>query len=482
VDALLRAIGLSGLNIYQLAGAGAIVAVAILTFLITLSLKKRINPFKRAHKFFDRKNYEKALLALELELRKNPDNRQALFMKANVALQMEQFDNAAKDYFRLIDLKKPGDGIETFKVKEKLLLPLYKQERLLELHRLCKEILREERHNAEAHYYLALLYIGQMYYNEAVKILEVLVRNRPRMHQAILAHALALIQVRKLDRAIGLIQRSVQLNDTPVYKLAFAAAHYMNGNYTGSLEILRSIPQREEVFASGKQYSYALRLRGFCNYRLGSYDKAINLFRLNYNYLKSFNKNRRKVEHIKTGIYNEYGAVKPDNQPDSEKEKSEDDSNFEDYYRLKEVAIEEGKIERISATTQRILDIEGFSRETEAEMDLGFAMLKADALDDAFQFFKKMRSEHPEVLGLKRLIHLVGEALKTAKDRSAQRVEQRSTEKIVKGKERGYKLWEYIEEWENNSIRPYQLLITFDLTSKRQLSPLVMFGRGKKSP
>ncbi len=474
MDTILRVIGLSDLNIYQLAGAGAIVAVAILSLLIFLSLKKRINPFKRARKFFDRKNYEKALVALSLELRKNPDNRQALFMKANVALQMEQFENAARDYFRLIDLKKPGDGIETFKVKEKLLLPLYKQERLLELHRLCKEILHVERYNAEAQYYLALLYIGQMYYHEAVKILEALIRNRPQMHQAIFVYALALIQSRKYDRAIELIQRSVQLNDTPVYKLAFAAAHYMNGNYTNSLDILRSIPQREEVFASGKQYSYAIRLRGFCNYRLGSYDKAINLFRFNCNYLKRF--------HKKTGIYNEYGVVMQDNLPDSDNERKEEVSTFEDYFRLKEVAIEEGKFEGFSTATQRILDIEGFSRETEAEIDLGFSMLKAEALDDAFKFFKKMHSEHPEILGLKRLIQLIEETLKAAKGGSAQRVEQRSTEKIVKGKEKRYHLWEYIEEWANNSIRPYQLLIAFDLTAKRQLSPLVMFGRGEKAP
>ncbi len=248
----------------------------------------------------------------------------------------------------------------------------------------------------------------------------------------------------------------------------------MNGNYTNSLDILRSIPQREEVFASGKQYSYAIRLRGFCNYRLGSYDKAINLFRFNCNYLKRF--------HKKTGIYNEYGVVMQDNLPDSDNERKEEVSTFEDYFRLKEVAIEEGKFEGFSTATQRILDIEGFSRETEAEIDLGFSMLKAEALDDAFKFFKKMHSEHPEILGLKRLIQLIEETLKAAKGGSAQRVEQRSTEKIVKGKEKRYHLWEYIEEWANNSIRPYQLLIAFDLTAKRQLSPLVMFGRGEKAP
>ncbi|MHA2061757.1 MAG: hypothetical protein ACW963_05655, partial [Candidatus Sifarchaeia archaeon] len=257
---------------------------------------------------------------------------------------------------------------------------------------------------------------------------------------------------------------------------------YINGNYASSLEILRSIPQREEVFALGKQYLYAIRLRGFCNYRLGAYDKAINLFRLNCHYLKNYNKVMRKAEHTKTGIYNEYGAVKGDNLPETEDERENAVSVFENYFRLKEVALEEGEIERISAATRRILDIEGFSRETEVEMDLGFAMLKADALDDAFQFFEKMRSEHPEVLGLKRLVHLVEDALKAAEDESAQSVEKKSTEKIVKGKERRYKLWEYIEEWENNSIRPYQLLITFDLTAKRQLSPLVLFGRGNDAP
>jgi len=47
-------------------------------------------------------------------------------------------------------------------------------------------------------------------------------------------------------------------------------------------------------------------------------------------------------------------------------------------------------------------------------------------------------------------------------------------------KKTSFSLPQYVNEWEKNAIKPYQLLIISDLVSRKQLSPVMLFGGKKK--
>jgi len=476
-----------------IAGVGGVIALSIIFYFFSLYLKKKINPFKSAVKYYNRENLNKALLFLAIELENNSSNKEAFLLKADIEAQSGFYDEAVKDYFRLLHFKQAGDGIDVFEVKKRLLNPLYLQESLLELHTLCKEILFIEPNNPEALYYLALLYIGQLYYREASSVLKKLVSNRPRMHNALFAYAVCLVQDKKFDRALAHINSAIELSDCYLYQLTASAVNYLQENYSEALDISASIPQKEKAFENRRQYLFAMKLKAVCNYMQGRYKKASGIFRLLYN-TRCKEKDQKDTgqyqeESLATAtlLYNEYGRVKQTVQNDIKKGEQGSDSVFRDYYKLKEVAVEEGKISmlRTPPSLNRILDIEGFSTETLAAVDLGFSMVKAGLLKDSCDFLQKVCLEHPEVLGLKKVIALIEERQKvmSAGEKGSVKsgtYEEESTQSVIRRKNRKYELRDYMDKWEKSVIKPYQLIIAAGFTSKKQLSPVVMFGnRGR---
>jgi tetratricopeptide (TPR) repeat protein len=453
------------LSIYVLIGAGSVIILSIIVFLAILPLRSRINPMRRARRYYDQARYERALVMLALELERNPENRQALLMRADAESALGRFADAAHDYHRLIHLKKPGDGTDVLEVKKRLLKPLFQEQSLLELHTLCMGILKTEQNSPQAIYYLGLLYLGQMHYDRAAKTLDALVKNRPNMADAHFALGLAHAQRGAFEDAARALNRALDLKESTLYRVCDASVHYFRGNYRQGLDMLRSVPQRRESFDNLKQYLFYLKLRAFCNYRIGRQERAVQLLRILYNL--------RKVEGSPgTVLYAQDGRVKTV-LPDHGKP-----SDFTDYFRLKEVAAEEGR-RAPSGYTLRIHDLEGLTPATEAAIDLGFAMARAGFLREALQLLTRLRNEHPEILGLGRILQLL--EVEAERERGLEQDDPatfraKSTERIVKAGGRGFKLWEYLEEWERRAIRPYQLLIISDLTAFKMLSPRVLSG------
>lgn len=457
-------------SIYILIGAGSVVIASIVILFMVLSLKNRINPLRRARRQYEKGRYQKVLIALALELEKNPGNRDALLLKADTENKLERFDDAAKDYYHLIRVKEPGDGIDVLSVKKKLLLPLYMVESLLELHTLCVEILKAESNCPEALYYLSLLYIGQMYFDRAAETLRSLIHNRPRMGGAHFALGLSDAQRGKYADAISSLNRSLEISANNLYLLCSAASYYFKGDYSACSDRLRKIPQRMEAFEKEKQYLFSLRLRAFCNYRLGRFERAVHLLQLVYNLVK-------RNKPTSPGLYNSRGIVQ---KGDAEETES---SVFDDYYRLREIAAEEGGVVPPPQQPLGLLDLKGLSRSTEAGIDLCFAMIRAETLEDARDLLSDLKRDYPEVLGLKRLIDLIDEErerMASVKTDTPHVVRAKSTERVIRGKGRGFRLWEYMEEWERKAIRPYQLLIIAGFTSRRMLSPNVLFSKRRR--
>ena len=197
-----KAVGIQGFGI----GLGFLIAAVWLS----IYFQRQHNPFARAKRFFEAGHLKRAYSFLLIELDRNPSNKIALYMKADILLKREEYEQAERDYYRLIDLKRPGDGIDPFEIKLKLLCPLYQQNKLLELYKISKDILNTEKNNAEALYYFALLYLGQLYYKEAAKILDRLISIRPNMHEAHFAHSVACIQMKKYDESLISIKRALQ--------------------------------------------------------------------------------------------------------------------------------------------------------------------------------------------------------------------------------------------------------------------------------
>ena len=455
-------------SIYILIGAGSVVIAALVIFFMVLSLRSRINPLRRARRQYEKGRYEKTLLLLAVQLDKNPDNRPALLLRADTETKVERYDEAAKDYHFLIRVKKTGDGIDVLTVKKRLLFPLYRIESLLELHALCTEILKEEANCPEALYYLSLLYIGQAYFDVASETLKALTRNRPNMGEAHFALGLSDVQRGHYDEAVSSLDRSLEISTDNLGLICSAAAYYFNGEYSSCSERLRKIPQRIEAFPVRKQYLFSLRLRAFCHYRVGRYERAVHLLQLIYNIAQ-----QKRSTPVR--LYNSRGMVQKGNAAEA--------SLFDEYYRLREVAAEQGKTVPPPKKPSGLLDLKGLSRSTEAGIDLCFAMLRAGSLEQARSLMADLRKHQPEVLGLKRLIELIDEEREriiSMQSDAPQTVRSASTERVIRRKGRGFKLWEYVEEWERRAIRPYQLLIIAGFTSRKMLSPGVLLSKRRR--
>ncbi|MGQ9616064.1 MAG: tetratricopeptide repeat protein [Spirochaetota bacterium] len=480
---LLRISVAGGLELFVL---GIIFCASIVMFLLIIYITRRIHPLRKAERFRESGNLEKALFFIALAIRKNPFNRGALRLRAEIEVQLEQFSEAARDYFKLLYLKTPGDGVDIFEVKQNLLLPLYHSGHLIELYTLCQELLKREKENPHALYYLSLIYIGQRYYREAAKYLEILVRNRPVFHEGLFAYAVSVLQEKRFDEAYKYITKALEVKDNILYRLCKAAMLYFTGNFIDCAAILDTLPGSSSRFDNKKQYLFALKLGALCFLKRGEYIRAVELFRKRYEALQE--KGDSKTQGLtasKLGIYDERGKIRFSNDAEKKEKKQSKPSPFEEYFRLKEVALEEGVVSPGFAAfppQKRILDLEGFSLLTEAGIDLVFSMIKGGLIDEAITFLRMLRKNHPELLGAGKLVDMVAEKKEqTRKTAAGSQVNteklRESTERIIKKKKRRYELWEYLEEWERNAVKPYELLIVASLTSTRRLDPSVLFSK-----
>ena len=200
---------------------------------------------------------------------------------------------------------------------------------------------------------------------------------------------------------------------------------------------------------------------------MGRFDRAVHLLQLVYNMVK-------QKQPSKAVLYNNSGMMQ------KEEETGESTPLFDEYYRLLEVAAEQGKKLPPPRKPSGMLDLKGLYRSTEAGLDLCFAMLREGALEQARDLMADLRKQQPEVLGLKRLAQLIDEeqerTMSMRRD-APHKLRSSSTERVIRGKGRGYKLWEYVEEWERRAVRPYELLIITGFTSRKMLSPGILLSK-----
>jgi len=466
-------IGLAGVLI------GTVGALSILS--IFIYFRRRLNPYRRAVKWYEKGHPARAFMFLEVALGKNPANKQALLMKADIQSDRGEYLDAEKSYFRLLDLKEPGDGIDVSEVKLRLIKPLFCQEKLYDTFKLAEKILSNEPSNAEALYYLGLIYLGQLYYREAYKILSYLIKNRTRFHEALFACAVTAVQLKELDAALRYIRRALAVDKDPLYTLVLACIHFFRGTCSECLAALGTISSAEKSFEKKEQYRFYLRLEAFCHYLKGDFDLAVGKFRALYSMqADSF----EKKEPVKKGpgIYDEFGRIGKTEVNEEKNRTTTSNSMFQKYYRLKEVSIETGKRDQLIhgsfSWTSTLLDVEGLSDKTWAALNVGFSIVKSGKLEEALGFFKEIKAQHPEVLGLNRLIGLIDEIIQEKPEggiRNKVFPIERSTKKIISNKKGRFELWEYIAAWKNTVVRLYQLLSICGFTARKQLSPGVLF-------
>lgn len=457
---------------------GAVIAITLV--LLVLFFKKRINIYTRALRSAEKGNVKKAKVLLSIEIQKNPSNKEALLRKADIEFQSAEYAEAEKDYYRLIDLKAPGDGVDDFEVKKKLLLPLYAQDKLYETYKVIKEILNVERSNADALYFLGLIYLGQLLYEEAFVTLQFLIRSRPRFHQALFAACVAAAQKRDFEKALELINRALGVHAEPVYSLVKAGICAFLENFSEALRIIQTLPSAPKAYERREQFLFYLRLSAFCHYMKGSFDRATELYK--YGYSQPTDKGDIK-KNKGLMVYDEFGRLgnAPHEKDDGKKEQG--GSVLDNYYRLKEVAIESGKGDRFQkgrSSSTTLLDLEGLTHKSREALNVGFCLIKAGHYREAYNFMKDMREKYPEIIGLRRILDHIDEKIKeeSAEKKSPEGIEQlgRSTQRIIRNKKKRYELWEYIETWEREIIRPFQLMSIAGFTTNKQLRQILLLN------
>ncbi|MFW6138942.1 MAG: tetratricopeptide repeat protein [Spirochaetota bacterium] len=479
-------------GIYQSIGIQGVIFFAffiLLFFWLFIYIKRKFSPFQRAKNYYDKGQQEEALKYIFRELSGNPLHKKALYMKAEIELQRQQYAWAEKDLQLLLDLKKPGDEIDQREIKKKLLSALFSQNKLLQTLNLAKSILKLEPVNPEALYYLSVIYLGQMYYKEASRMLDTVVRNRPGMHQAHFAYAAALAQLRDYGKALRHINRALELDNDQsfLYRVCCAGIHFLMENYGIALDVLKSVSFSEKLLRNNKQNLFWLRLNAFSNYMLEQYDEACTFFQRachvaeESNISKDSMNTQKKPQAI---IYNEYGARqnKPFDSKNNDNKSSIYNSPLYDYLKLREVALQEGVSpgtkNSAKMNSSSFLDIEGLSPKTFAALDYAFCLIKAGYLKQACSFLHKVRKAHPEVVGLKRLIGFIDEKIndreKAAQGNGNAFLEE-STQSVISRKQRRYELWEYVHQWEKKSIGPADILIGCGFRCKKFLSPHILF-------
>ncbi len=480
-----------------IAGAGAIFVCALAGFFIFLHLSKRMNPYKRALRFYERGYLNKALMLTVLELDKNPDNRKALELKADIEVKRNLDEAALNDYYRLVGFKRLGDGVNVLEIKKKMLLPLHRNEHLLELYTVCSEILKTEKNDPDALYYMAVLYAGQMYYREAARLLERLLVHSPGMAAARFLYSAILCQEKDFSKALSEIKQARVLDDKELYRIIYAGVLYFSGKFRDALSVLRSVSHTTVAMHSQKKSYFIKRLNAFCLYRTGEYEKAASSFKSLYNETRRWRAPAgsigKKEEHSGISVYDETGRVIRREQALPRDAGAAEATVLGDYFRLKEVALEERKLGMLKTPPplNRLLDIEGLSYETQAALDYGFAEMKYGNFSEAIDFFKKIRSGHPEVIGLNRFVVLVekeGRKVGVAGTPAGGNMQNGLSAESLRNqsqvhasrKKTAFSLPQYVNEWEKNAIKPYQMLIISDLVSRKRLSPVMLFSGNQK--
>jgi tetratricopeptide (TPR) repeat protein len=487
---------------------GAVGALAILS--LVLSIRGRWNPYRRAVKYYQKGHPARAHTLLRFVLDKSPTDRRALLLKSDIEAETGKFADAEKGYHRLLDLKQPGDGIDPFQVRVKLLKPLYRGQKLLEVFELCTRILSIEKSNPEALYHLGLVYLGQLYYPEAARVLSVLLKNRPRFTDARFAAAVTDVQLRDLDAAERHIRMVLAEEERPLPMLVLASIHFYRENYPACLSVLESMKGVKKSLERKDRNRYHLRLEGLCRCLNGDHEKAVERFRELYQELRSepgsgvslseeLGSGSGKPAARKTAagknsqrLYNEFGRIGTPAAPEADEEESGGSGTgavsptIRDYYRLKEVVREEGKHDRSArgalTSSDALLDVEGLTEATWCGLSLVFSLIGAGNPQEALQRVNELRMEHPEVLGLGKIVRLVEEAVR---EKSEKEVEaggafsvERSTRKITHEKKRRFELREYRDAWAKELIRPYQLVQMCGFASKKRLNHGLLFGNG----
>ncbi len=470
---------------------------AVAFIFIIIRLRRLINPLKKAKSLYERKNNLKALVFTDYYLEKNPLSKEALFLKANIELELGLYRDAERDYYSLLYKKVKGDGIDTFKIKEKLLKALYEQDKIYETYLLSKEILSIEKENAEGLYFLALIYLGQLYFHEADKILRRLILNRPMYSQAYFAKSINDAQMRRYEDALVSINRAIELEDRDLYHLIRASLYYFNEDYNKAYEEISKLKNIRSHYESGNQYLFYLRLYSMINYKLRFYDRAVLTFKRAMDFVE---KTKKEIKGEKDSndkgysVYGEDGRVKKQSKKvvnpvaDYERKmgiKKKLSPVLEEYLRLKEVAIEEGKVDYIVKRNINdpfsLLDIDGLTKRTWIHIGYLFSLIKAGVLDKAKDFAIRFRVEHPEIIGLRRVIDLIDEKIEDEKiGRLTIDYLREKTKKLADKKKKRYELWEYIEEWEKRVLRPFELLDVAGFSTRKQLNPVILFKKDTK--
>jgi tetratricopeptide (TPR) repeat protein len=418
---------------------------------------------------------------LSIVLDKNSHDKKALLLKAEIEMQRGDYADAERDYYSLIDLKTPGDEIDIFAIKTRALKALYEQDKPYAALTLVNEILTIETSNPAGLYYLGRVFLDQLYYGEASRIFDRVIHNRPRMHEALLANAVALAQLGNFERSHENIKKARELDDTFLSKLVCACVLYLTENHRGAMVLLDAIHGTEKAFDNKRQYHFYLKLSAFCCLMLGNHDQALERFRTLAEKVDKPEKIQRNRDASQE-VYDEFGKKKSTSEEPGIKGKRNGGDLSREYYLLKEAEWEHRRRSGDPAegvNESQFLDIAGLSQTAWALLDLGFAALNAGRFSQARTILQGLGEKHHEVLGMNKIIELikVHESVRASGEKN-QDIESninRSTERVIAGKNRPYELWEYLTEWKKNGIRPYHLVFAAGMTSKKQLNPFLLF-------
>ncbi|MFW6181259.1 MAG: hypothetical protein ACOC8N_05875 [Spirochaetota bacterium] len=511
-----------------LLGAGAAGVMALIVLAVLLALKKRLHPYRRALRLRERGDLSGAIGQLALAREDRETGTQSLLLKADLEVETGAWEEAVRDYYRLIRMKTPGDGLDLLEVKKKLLQPLYRLEHLLELIRMCREVLGSEKKNPEALYYLGLVYLGQLYAGEACRILEEVVGARPRMHQALFALAVAHALERRYGPAAGCLARARAIENLPIYGLVHAGIRYLEGGYRDAVGVLETLPGVESGYRFKKQYHLYLRVRALCTFRLGDSAEAERDLGSLYRELRALRPaasapGPEPVDHSgwglsltgAAGVYNEFGrkgtqrlagqppasgsgraggtahwSTGPGRTGDSTGGPRGSDAGREnrwkDYYRLKELALEEGRthLVRVPPSPGRMLDIEGLTEASRVALGLVFAPARQARYSAALGALEGIREDHPEVTGLRKLKEALREEERIARGnemdpglkpgRTDGSLHEDSPRRDAG---RRFRLEDYLRAWENDALRPYHLAAASGLLSRKRVNPGALFRR-----
>jgi tetratricopeptide (TPR) repeat protein len=461
-------------NILAIAyGAGSVAVVASAVYLIYLVLRGKSNPLRRALRYAERGNHTRALAFLNLAVEKKGQRKAALKTRADILSELGRFEEAIRDYSLLLHTKQPGDGIDPFEVRVSLLKPLFEAGSLIEVLRLSRDIFTRERHNAEALYYTARIYLGQLYVREAIRLLERLIANRPRLREPLFAYGIALSQDRRFQEAADVIQKIRDIGDEPLYRLFHAALLALTDDFRGCESLLETLVDRENRFDQLSHYRLFLRLQGCCAYALERYEEAEKWFHRLYDHLgwkagvPGGGEKSPDADVPPPATYDEFGKKSAGGvsgarvPPVSGKPERGGGWNRE-YYRLKEVALEERmtRFVTVPPSGRRILDIEGFTPRSLAGISVVFSLAQAGRPESALRFLETLGADHPEILGLKRLARIV---------------ESAGSEDGKEMTNTSLRFTDYIREWERGLLKPYHLFQVSGLRARRLVSPTVLF-------